>query len=469
MIPEETNPVVGDYQLTELLIDAPQQRVWLAKQISIDRLVMLVVLDPGHAGDAPSFLADARAKAAVKHPALATVFEAVSDAESCFFAQEWLPTQSLAKLKDAGGALSPARMAKMLRCVAESQIHLESTGMASAAIELEHIRIDPADVIRLDNLVVAGERDPQRSATDITQLGHDLVELLAQSRPGTTRLLTLLSWMRGEGIESALTWSQVVEVCQQIEQQLTQPAHVVTPTLPIAKNPSFLRRYMTVAIAVPACVGLIALAWYLRPIGQRGSADEPHTTGVVDNKPAKLIRFNAGRYAMPDGSTPQLAGFQFSSREVSVGEYREFLDSLELIAPSGNEKVFDHRSQPAEKSSHLPDRWQEQCAGPLQHPVTGVDWWDAVAFATWKKAALPTHHQWFAAITHLPPDPSITQSVREWTRDPATDPSNPYREKQWPLLRRTTDLTGPPAEIEWTTDRHLRRSDLGFRICFEAD
>ncbi|HSP43995.1 MAG TPA: SUMF1/EgtB/PvdO family nonheme iron enzyme [Luteolibacter sp.] len=449
----------GDYRLLEVLSEKGSSRVWLAEQSSIGRKVLVEELRAENADRRDDFLADARAKASVDHPLVASVYEAVADDERCFFARELLSAHTLAELANAGGTLSPPRLTQILRRVAEAQLHLESAGKASAPLDLEHIHVDDHEMVRLDNLATAGERDSARSAADIARLGTALRPLVAEARPGTTRVLTLLSWMRGEDIVSPLDWRQVVEVCRQIEQQLGQPGHTVTPTLPMKRRSHWFGIKLATAVTLCALAVVFALVWQLRP--DDGAPDSPAES-------VRMIDIPAGRYPMPDGGDRMMPAFRIANREVSVGEYAAFLDTLETLAKSDLERSFDHREQPAGKTTHLPDDWPQQLKTPPHLPVTGVDWWDAAAFASWKKSRLPTQEQWFAAM-HGAADPSaIHHSVHEWTRLAAVDPANPLGGAKWVIVRRSPAEAGQ-VRREWLTDRSLRRPDLGFRICLDDE
>ena len=458
-----TSQITDDYRLIRLLSETESSRVWLAEQSSIARSVLVEELRPERAERREDFLADARAKAAVDHPLVATVYEAVADESRCFFARECLTAHTLLELLQAGGSLTPARLAHILRLVAEAQIHLESAGQATAAVGLDHIHVDDHDVVRLDNLAVAGSRDPGQSARDIAALGVALRPLVAAARPGTTRMLTLLSWMRGEEIDCRLDWRQVVEVCNQIEQQLGRHASAPKPTEPIKKRRRSVSKTVVAALMVPCLALVFWLAWQLRPQDRENSPPTPALQAVV---------VGAGRHPSPDGTEHSMAAFRIAAREVTVAEYREFLGVLETLAESGLERSFDHREQPAEKTSHLPDHWSQQTAKPGHMPVTGIDWWDAAAYAAWKKGRLPTQEQWYAAVIGkrhvMSGSPAINQTVREWTLDPAADPANPLAGAKWVIVRRTDPETGRIAR-EWVDDRSLRFPDVGFRVCFAIE
>jgi formylglycine-generating enzyme required for sulfatase activity len=129
----------------------------------------------------------------------------------------------------------------------------------------------------------------------------------------------------------------------------------------------------------------------------------------------------------------------------------------------------------------------------MDTPVVGVDWWDAAAYAEWKKGRLPSQEEWFAALrlkvgqpAAIPPSDWIAVtsetsdrippgllgmagSVCEWTGQLAADPANPLGARQWVIIGGSYLKAGSNALTrEWTPDRSLRRADLGFRLVFDA-
>lgn len=499
--PDDSSPAseerrLGEYRLRQFLGETELSRTWLAEQISVSRSVLVDELRPDRADRRAEFLADIRAKAAVDHPAIASVYEAVAGPDPCFFAHELLPGSSLAERQIAREALPPGRLAHILRRVAEAEIQHEALGQMTEPLQLSDVHQDEHGVIRLKNLAVAGPREPDNSARDIMHFGTALTPLVADGQPGATRLLTLLSWMRGEGLEAPISWGQTRDFCMQIEHQLADPLTIVKPTRQMAG----VRKRPRVALAVGtllALAGIAALAVKMRP-----PAPAPPPRASLPGP----VAIPAGSYRTLDGTKKSQPAFLISSHEVTIGEYAEFLQTLQLLAQSDRERTFDSPDQPAEKSSHLPDGWAgllaEANAGSKRGgrtvtpdcPVSGIDWWDAAAYAEWKKARLPTQDEWFAALTSATTNPAALQaadwapvtgfiadrtpngllgmagSVCEWTADRAANPANPLGEKLWVIVGGSYLKPGSNAlSREWTADRSLRRPDLGFRVVFDTE
>lgn len=492
---------LGDYRLKELIAETPISRRWLAEQVSVARRVLVDELRPEQAHQREAFLADVRAKAAVDHPLVGSVFEAVAEPDQCYFTHELLPGTTLDARGKAGEPLDPARLAHLLLRVSEAHLQHEALGQATSPMGLDNVHVDGHGVIRLDNLAIAGPRDAGQSERDIRHLGEVLRPLVADGKPGATRTLTLLGWMRGEGIETPLSWRQVRDFCGQIEQQLAEPLPPASPTKP-AQTRAMTRKKPPVAIMSVAgglaLIVILALALRMRP------APPPSPQSLSANPPGPVL-ISGGKHPTPDGTEAELQAFRIATSEVTIGDYAGFLETLEILSRDHRHRIFDHKSQPQEKSSHLPDDWAALLAAAKtmgtwnQHPVTldspvvGVDWWDASAYAEWKQARLPTQEEWFAALRSAVEAPAaikpagwipvtsatadrspqgisgLAGSVCEWTRSLEPNPANPLGERKWIIIGGSYLKPGSNALTrEWTDDRALRRADLGFRLVFDA-
>ncbi len=489
--------LLGEYRLKELLHETPIARTWLAEQVSVRRQVLVDELKPEQASHMDDFIADVRAKAAVDHPLIGSVYEAVAEPGCCFFAHELLPGTNLEDRRLASTNLKPFRLAQYLHRIAEVHLQHENLGQATSPLGLHHVHLDDQGVVRLDNLVISGARTPDQSARDILHLGKSLPSLVADGQPGTTRMLTLLGWMRGEGIEQPVGWSQISEICGQIEHQLSTPLPPVSPTQHATKKKKKSPVVLVVAVCVLALTAAVALIMRPRP------APVPV---VVQSKPSAAVLIPSGRHPTPDGTDEELQAFRISTQEVTIGEYADFMDTLETLSKDHRERTFDHEDQPDEKTSHMPDDWSAMFAAAktggiwngfpvtLDSPVVGVDWWDGAAYAEWKHARLPTQEEWFAALRKGTGTPAMlvpsgwapvsaetldrtsnglvgmAGSVCEWTRRPAANPANPLGERKWVIIGGSFLKPGSNAlSREWTDNRILRRPDLGFRLVFDAN
>ncbi len=495
MNPPPTARHLGEYELKEQLGETATTRTWLAAQRSVGRMVIVEELTDESAQ--AQFLADVRAKAAVEHPLIGSVYEAIAQPGLCFYAYELLPGTTLEARNRDSELLLPARLTHVLHKICDANLQHEALAHATSPICLDGIHLDAHGVVRLKNLAIAGPRYPQHSPQDLHHLGTALAPLVAPDQPGSGRFLTLLSWMRGEGLDAPIGWSQIRDYCEQIEQQLAEPL-VPSPSTQLTTRPTRARNFVLLAVAAAILIASItAIQFFPRP---------PKPAPIVRAILPAAITIPAGEHPTPDGTMVNLPSFQISAHEVTLGEYAEFLEMLTLLAKNDRERTFDHESQPATKLSHQPTDWPALHAAAkangiwqnhpvtLDSPVIGTDWWDAAAYAEWKQARLPTQDEWFAALSHQLPQPrslvaggwapldpqmpdrtpsgllAMSGSVSEWTSSRSANPANPLGERLWVLMGGSYLKPGSNALTrEWTGDRALTRPDIGFRIVFEKD
>jgi hypothetical protein len=466
MTPETGRCIGDDYRLVELIDESPQIRRWLAEQLSVGRTVVIEELRPDRLESKNSFLNDVKAKGSVDHPWIGSVYEAVDRDDLCFFAQELLPGPTLAQTATQGETLAPSLLASIVRRVAETQIHLESSGRATSPISLEHIHIDSHSSVRVANLAVAGARSDDQSLRDVLRLGESLPPLLGQGQPGTTRMLSLFAWMRGEGIDSPIDWHRAREIAAEIEEQLMRmPSHG-------NDRPSGFVRWLTLhkRASIAAALLMINLgAVLVVPMFMGGEIGPSAST---QQQSLSIVTVPADIHPTPDGLEEPLAAFNISAKEISIREYEEFLKTLTTLADHQQAHAYDHPDQPNHKTSHVPDQWQTMLASArseklwnqkpltLASPVVGIDWWDAVAYANWKQANLPSQEQWHAAKHRG----LINGTVEEWTNSEASPPDNPHGSKRWVVIGPAGGRPAAASPRQWTDDRMERHPERGFRI-----
>ncbi len=484
----------GEYVLGSLLRDGGTVRRWVAEQASVGRTVLIDELRPDRAEKKDEFLATARAQAGASHPLIGAVYEAVSGEDGCWCALELLPGASLAERLEAGEAMAPAQLAYAIRRIAQANEFLENGGHATRPCTPAAVRIDDNGVVRLENPAVSGKRDPGESLRDIRRIGADLRPLVAENMPGSTRMATLTEWM-ANGVEGRwLSWKDVIRYCEQIEHQLAESAPALAaPMTPLQpqKNPAW-------SILIPGAVILLGIALLLLQLANR-RPPRPLSATELGTKAA----IPAGVHKLPDGSSVELPAFRLAAYEVTIREYRDFLDAVAHHAREGNPRIFAHPEQPQEKSGHQPDDWDALLEAArtrgrwdgrdvsLDSPVTGVDWWDAHAYAAWQRARLPKQEEWLAALAQGGTDPKqlpagpwqslaletpdrtgnglvgMAGSVCEWMENPSVPPDNPAGRPQWVLLGGSYLRPAGALAREWVESRSLRRPDTGFRLAFD--
>lgn len=488
--------IIGDYRLIQPIASSAGRVTWQAEQTSVRREVLIEELTDLSRRE--EFLADVRVKASVDHPSIGSVYEAISEDGHCLVAMEKLPGATIAEHLQRGSTLLPIELAHLLRMLSEAMLHLAAKGIDTTPLTPEAIHFDHQGVLRIGNIARAGEPEPDSAARDIANLGNELPPLIPAGKPGASRALTVLAWMRGEGIDRTLTWEEIHDYGEQIESQLVEASHTapVTPTGRVRKRKSLLPASLAALAAVAVIGGLAAVAM---------------KAGIGESSAAKPtlpmpVTIAAGTHTGPDGASVELPAFRISACEVTIGEFAKFLDTLDLLDPE-TRTVYDLKDQPVEKVGHEPDDWDAMLAAAREGgqwqgraidpfcPIVNIDWWDAAAYCKWKSGRLPTQEEWFAALREKVDKPEALQpslwgpvtsigiddktanglygmagSVSEWTRKPAVNPANPLGAKRHVIVGASylKPDNGALAR-DWTDDRLQRRPDLGFRIVFPAE
>jgi len=487
---QKEQPSFGDYLPKECLREDGLRRIWLAEQASVGRSVLISELIHADESSQENFLADVRAKASVEHPLVASIYEASTASEHCFYAYELLPGKNIEQLTASNQTFKALDFVQLVKRLCEANIYHQTHSNSTSPLKPENIFIDSQNVVRIENLVIVGERSDDQSTRDVVALGSFFQRLLNQEHPGTTRCLTLLAWMRGQEVDQPLSWEQIRHYCDQIEQQLTEPSDIMAPAT-AAVRPGLGKWKFLIA---GAFLVVILATLFLIPDVETKPETAPTKPGWV--------KISAGEFTTQDGQRFSITSFQISAHEVTIGEYANFLKSLEILSENGTQGIYDHPQQPATKPNHRPNDWKNLYHSAkrgerwnrreinLHTPVVGVDWWDAYAYSKWKRGFLPTQEQWLGALKSGTEDPStlpvgewlpvtdktpdrsskgilgLAGSVSEWTSKPSTSPSKPFEAPKWIIIGGSYLRSEQGALTrKWVDDRSIRRKDLGFRIC----
>jgi len=436
---------LGDYTLTRRLSERNTSELYEATQSHVERAVILEVLRPGSPRPIlDSFLNTARARVVAALPRVGQVFESLMTDTFWYLAQERPVGQSLAERIAEDKALTPCETCFIISAAAELYTACLKAQLATAPLTADAIFLSADGNVTFLSPVVPGEPTPDSPPTQMRELALTLRPVLPRSGPGKNRVSTLSLWLQ-EGYEGQwLEWSSIQSTAALILEQLAPPQEnrqeAPQEEVQDSRRRTLLKRYRSCLRHGIRAAAALTLISALACLGFLAPAPAPAT-----------IPPHQGDYIACQ-ATPEPAALM--ARPVSLREYRRFLQACDAMKPE--QLAALNKNIPAEHTSHRPADWetQEQAAQTQDTPVTGVSYWDALAYARHAGGELPEAGLLTAARREIG-----TPGIQEWTASTRQN-SDMYREAQLILPSGDSPDTAPLLE----SDRSARHPQRGFRI-----
>jgi formylglycine-generating enzyme required for sulfatase activity len=160
------------------------------------------------------------------------------------------------------------------------------------------------------------------------------------------------------------------------------------------------------------------------------------------------MAFVPGGYVLVGDPSAKLGQPEFPSRvvyvspflidkyEVSNAQYRQFVEYVQRT----RDESMEHPDAPPLKK-HDAKGWETPGLAGDDQPVVGVDWFDAYAYAKWKKKRLPTEAEWEKAARGL------DGRMYPWGEESPEQQAANYDEGRRHLAREM-DRQNPPKAVE---------------------
>lgn len=442
IFPDLPHPL-GAYTLTRLLAVREGSDVYAAKQGSVDREVALEVL---HRGAAPeqqaAFLLTARARvSAAGLPHVGQVYETLC-ADGLWFLTQELPAGRALCDTAADETLTVPVAARIIAAAAELYERCEAEKRAALPLTPDSVILNAEGKPCFLSPVI-GKADERVNDMVLMRTLAALLEPLvpAEGVPGATRFATVLQWLR-EGYEGQmLTWAQIRETAETLRTQLGD-VEQKQEEQPSEAGLQRRRRRRVKNIITAAVCGVLGLTL----IGGLGSLGFFfRSTKTV---PLPAVHAEGVTCRMADDSLAIVA-----AQPVSVADYADFLREWDK---SDEEERARCLSGAPSTQSLIPAAWEAQQKAKATTPVTGVTYWQALAYARFRHAALPTAPALQTALAQLG-----GSSADEWTCDTfMSGRGQSLIPENAPLAIRHT---APYAPLP-LPDREYAADTLGFRL-----
>jgi formylglycine-generating enzyme required for sulfatase activity len=419
---EEGTPVLGDYELLEILREDDRTVTYRALQQSVQRIVLLERLRTAQAGQPDAvraFRALVRAQAAVVHPQIAAVYEAQEHEGWLFYTREWIEGKNLAQLRKQRQRLGQEALLDLLHAAAEAVGWLDSHGIPRRSLIPSDIVLGRDGLPRIANLATGSQPDFQDEAAEIRAVMAATQGLLDTARPAD-EFQQLAARAQDHSPRGLHSWSEFEPAVAEARRRATESRTPHTRRLSAATQQVVARRRwrqrgILGAVAVTAALAGIALVQWM-----------PYWQAPPARPLGEMIRIPAGSFVYQAGEMRELPEFWIGKHEVTIAQYAEFLDAL-AAAPTTR---HDHPRQPASKKGHQPADWKALLTAArkgrtwrgqpvdVNCPVTGVDYWDAWAYTHWRGHRLPTEEEWEKAAR------STDGRLYPWGREPHAPRAN---------------------------------------------
>ena len=419
---------LGDYRVQQLIGEGSWGRVYLALQLSVNRRVGLKVLDAARAeeeGVHAQFLAHARAKAAVLHPFIMSVFEADEQNGLAFYTHEFLDGASLEELVARGQVLDEKTALHVLKVVGEGLQYFWSHNISHAPFEAGSLRLGGDNIARMANIAIANV-DPEVTVESELLTTGTILRQLTQEESISAGLRLLLGRMTG-GPNPVDGWPAVLQAVKALEPKVipVEAAKMKAADAAAMRAVEAARKSKKRSIIINICT-LTALLALLGFVVWKYALSNARRLDMQ-------VQIPVGRYMVgspEEGGRVTLGTFEIDKYEVSIGEYAKFIAwceqnqarEHEFDHPRGDRKaphvnkdvkalilnamvrggrVFKHDADPARKLGADPGAELD-----LNSPMVAVTFWDAYAYAQWRgKIAekdgiprdLPTEEEWEVA------------------------------------------------------------------------
>jgi formylglycine-generating enzyme required for sulfatase activity/CheY-like chemotaxis protein len=404
---------LGSYRIQKPLGKGKWGPVYLAIQTSMNRPVAMELLAAEVAQDEAAranFVATARAKAAVQHPHILSVYEADQAEGRYFYTHQYVDGATLAQLAARGEGLGEPVALQTIKAVAQALSHLQHHKIPHVIPDASDIYLGTDGVPYLSNVAQPGEEMPA-SQEEIVAVSHIIRTVLPGGQARDEALEAMISRMSITTVSGFQSWAPLFQTITAIEPKVV-PADAFKLSAQDkaairALEETRKRQKMVVTLSIVGVILLlIAIAvggwWmYLRP------ESRAHDYSDV------MVQVPAGAFVYQDGQKVTLPTFYIDKYEVTLSEYQKFLIYL---TAHGDTTEFDDPLQP-KGLSHVPRDWDiyyGRASAPLPSyrtvkppgggaggvpisldcPVFNVNYYDAYAYAKWKGRRLPTEQEW---------------------------------------------------------------------------
>ena len=165
-----TEPIGGRYRVEREVGRGGMGSVWLAHDERLGRPVALKRVGRLPGESLPHLaraMREARSSAALNHPNVVSVYDAVEEGEHLWLVMEYVPGRTLAEIVAAEGPIAPERVARIGAQVAEGLAAAHAAGTVHRDVKPGNVLVDDADAAKISDFGIARSQGDDK----LTQTG----------------------------------------------------------------------------------------------------------------------------------------------------------------------------------------------------------------------------------------------------------------------------------------------------------
>jgi formylglycine-generating enzyme required for sulfatase activity len=390
---------VGAYRVEAEIGQSRWGTIYRALQTTVHRTVALKILSPEISalpGKIEHFLEESRATAQLSHHNIVRIFEAGRTDGIFFCAMEYMDGPALTEFLREGHSVNEQLLLQLIAGIARALDFLWQKNILHQPPEIRNILINSEGTAKLINVEPIELPPSQTQQEDVLAFGLALAQLSNEIAPVSKPVAEMVERMMAAHDRKPFeSLAELVGAAETLERQLFPP---VTPAkYGVEKMQPKKTKPVVLVVSALAIVALIAIVAVMkwREAKNLSQFGPPGDLGT-------MIEVPAGQFTNHDGKNQMLPTFYIDKYEVTIRDYKKFLDDTEAHP----EKLKAHPQTPPRKTDYRPANWdlvvQAVERGQLfndahltwESPVFGVDWYNAYAYAAWRGKRLPTEFEW---------------------------------------------------------------------------